>query len=66
MTIIKGDSPQEQEYFNFLEDLRRLARVNIFGAAIYLSHEFEIPKKEAENILVKWMAAHVKKQQVGA
>lgn len=42
--------------FLFLNALRESGVTNMFGASLYLQEEFDISRKEASAILVKWMA----------
>ena len=43
------------EYWLFLEQLRRDGRTNMFGAVPYLMDYFGIDKKYAKQILADWM-----------
>ena len=43
------------EYWIYLEELRRSGVTNMFGATPYLMDEFDISKKEATKILADWM-----------
>lgn len=43
------------EYWVFLEKLRRSGKTNMFGAAPYLMVEFGLDQKEAKEILIDWM-----------
>lgn len=43
------------EYWLYLEALRRSGVTNMFGATPYLMDEFGLEKKEAQKILVDWM-----------
>ena len=43
------------KYWIYLERLRRSGETNMFGAALYLTREFEVSLKEANKILVDWM-----------
>ena len=43
------------EYWIFLENLRRSGAVNMFGAAPVLAEYFDIDEKEARKILGDWM-----------
>lgn len=43
------------EYWIYLEILRRSRVINMFGAAPYLAKEFNISYKEATTILADWM-----------
>ena len=44
-----------QEYFDFLVDLRDSGAINMFGAAPCLSAEFGLDKHEAKQVLLTWM-----------
>tara|TARA_R110002020_G_scaffold103752_8_gene243145 strand:- start:5710 stop:5865 length:156 start_codon:yes stop_codon:yes gene_type:complete len=44
-----------KEYFDYLDELRESGVTNMFGAAEYLEGEFGVDRKEARNILQKWM-----------
>lgn len=43
------------EYWIYLENLRRSGIVNMFGAAPYLEADFGLDKREARKILAEWM-----------
>lgn len=43
------------EYWIYLEDLRRSGETNMYGATPYLMAEFGLPKNEARKILADWM-----------
>ena len=43
------------EYWIYLENLRRSGIVNMFGAAPYLEADFGISHQEANKILANWM-----------
>lgn len=43
------------EYWIFLEKLRRSGVTNMFGAAPYLMDAFDVEYDEAKNILLDWM-----------
>tara|TARA_R100001163_G_C5064856_1_gene202595 strand:+ start:1838 stop:3406 length:1569 start_codon:yes stop_codon:yes gene_type:complete len=45
----------EKRMFTFLDDLRDSGVTNMFGAGPYLSREFGLDKREAREILAKWM-----------
>lgn len=45
----------QQEYFNYLVDLRDSGITNMFGAAPYLADEFDLDIKDANRILTDWM-----------
>jgi len=42
-------------YFKFLNDLRDSGKTNMFGAAPYLQSAFDLEKREAREILTRWM-----------
>jgi hypothetical protein len=58
MSYIKADSDREQEYFDYLEDLRKSGETNMFGAGRYLQAAFRLGGNKAREVLVKWMKAH--------
>ena len=43
------------EYWIYLEELRRSGVTNMFGATPYLAEEFGLDKNEARKILGDWM-----------
>lgn len=43
------------EYWIYLEELRRSGVTNMFGATPYLMQEFMLSMKEARKILADWM-----------
>lgn len=43
------------EYWIYLEDLRRSGETNMYGATPYLMEEFDLSKAEARKILADWM-----------
>ncbi|QDP68159.1 MAG: hypothetical protein Unbinned1473contig1000_37 [Prokaryotic dsDNA virus sp.] len=45
----------EQEVFEYLDRLRNSGAINMFGARPYIVQEFDIPKKEAGELLMKWI-----------
>ena len=45
----------DNEYWIYLEMLRRSGVTNMYGAAPYLQKEFNISKQEAVKILADWM-----------
>jgi hypothetical protein len=58
MSYIRADSPKEQQYFDFLEDLRQSGETNMFGASPYLQAAFSLTKDEATQICSRWMKFH--------
>lgn len=43
------------EYWIYLELLRRSGITNMFGASPYLAERFNLSKQEAQKILADWM-----------
>jgi len=43
------------EYFEYLDDLRDSGATNMFGASAYLEDEFYLGRAEARKILLEWM-----------
>jgi hypothetical protein len=43
------------EYFEYLEELRKSGETNMFGAGQYLQEEFGLDRREARAILMEWM-----------
>lgn len=43
------------EYWLFLEELRRSGAINMYGARPYLMEAFGLDKSEATKILADWM-----------
>lgn len=58
MAYIKAESKTEQQYFDFLEDLRQSGDTNMFGAGIYLQQAFGMGRTQATAILSRWMKGH--------
>ena len=46
---------EEQEVFEYLDRLRESGVTNMFGASPYVQEEFDITRKEARELLIKWM-----------
>ena len=45
----------EQEVLEYLDRLRESGVTNMFGATPYIVREFDISRKEASELLIKWM-----------
>ena len=45
----------DNEYWIYLEKLRRTGIVNMYGAGVYLETDFGLSKSEAYRILADWM-----------
>lgn len=43
------------KYKVFLDDLRDGGSINMFGAAVKVEKEFDIPQNDAVHILMQWM-----------
>lgn len=54
---MKSNQPViNQEYLEYLDDLRESGVTNMYGAASYLRSEFnELNKEDAAKILIHWM-----------
>ena len=50
-----SENMSDKEYFLFLNDLRDSGKTNMFGATPYLQDAFGLEKKEAREILTRWM-----------
>ena len=44
-----------EEYYKFLEAIRRTGAVNMWGASVYLEEAFELSKNLSRAILVNWI-----------
>ena len=55
METTRKTTEQEKEVMEFLNLLRDTGKTNMFGATPYIMQEFDIPKKEAINLLAIWM-----------
>jgi len=49
------DSASDDEYFTYLDELRESGETNMFGAASYLTEEFNLDRTKAREVLKKWM-----------
>ena len=50
-----GDTKRFRGYMEFLSKLRTSGKTNMMGAAPYLQQEFNLEKKEANDLLAYWM-----------
>jgi hypothetical protein len=50
----------EKEVFLYLDSLRDSGLTNMFGAAPYVEEEFELDKKRARALVMKWMKSYAK------
>ncbi len=57
MATTKIDKPDfiEDKHLEFLDSLRETGITNMYGAGIYLMHQFDIERKNASKILSYWM-----------
>lgn len=58
MAYVKAETEREQDYFDFLEELRQSGKTNMFGAAPYLQKAFKLNREKAKEVLLAWMYAH--------
>lgn len=50
------EEPTEENYFNYLDDLRESGETNMFGARPYLMRKFpNLSEQEAKTVFGKWM-----------
>tara|TARA_R110001599_G_scaffold189910_1_gene384689 strand:- start:1214 stop:1384 length:171 start_codon:yes stop_codon:yes gene_type:complete len=54
---MESNQSNDQEYFNFLINLRNSGAINMFGAAPYLADKFNLKNHEAQQVLLRWMAS---------
>ena len=52
------DKDSMVDFFYFLDDLRESGQTNMYGAAPYLCDEFDMDKKTANEVLLKWMETY--------
>jgi hypothetical protein len=50
----------DKEYSDYLEELSKSGKTNMFGAGVYLENEFGLSKKDARNVLIEWMQSYQK------
>jgi hypothetical protein len=53
--VFAYENDDEQEVFEFLDDLRESGVTNMFGAAPYIAAEFDVPRSIARTYLTDWM-----------
>ncbi len=53
----------DEEYYEFLDELRESGVTNMFGAGQYLVDEFAIEDDEASDILIDWMHTFSERHQ---
>lgn len=51
----RQDKEFELEVFEYLDALREAGTTNMYGAGPYLQEEFGLGRKEARELLRKWM-----------
>jgi hypothetical protein len=56
----KGGTVLTKEYKDYLDNLRDSGETNMFGAGRYLEAEFGLDKREAREVLSKWMKSFAK------
>lgn len=52
-----------EDHLMYLDDLRELGIVNMFGAGPYLQKEFKIDEKTAKKILLFWIESFSDKEE---
>lgn len=52
---VEGMKKEWMQYYKYLEELRQSGITNMFGASPYLQEEFDLDRKEADEILMNWM-----------
>ena len=52
---------EEEEVFEYLDDLRESGVTNMFGARAYLQEEFGLEREPARKLLVEWMGSFSKR-----
>ena len=50
-----------KEQKEYLDQLRESGETNMFGAAPYLQREFDLERKESQDILLEWMKSFEEK-----
>jgi hypothetical protein len=58
MSYIKAPKPEQQEMYDYLEELRQSGDTNMYGASPYLAAEFDLDATEARAICIDWMNGH--------
>ena len=54
------DNTVRELVYEFLDDLRELGTVNMFGATLDLQEEFGLDRPMAKELLLDWMAQYGK------
>lgn len=55
---MKVDRFDLTEYFEYLDELREIGEMNMFGAAPYLEEEYALSENDARKILNIWMQTY--------
>ena len=55
----------KEDYFKFLDELRVSGVTNMWGASQYLEVAFNLPKKEAAEVLIEWIQTFSQRKQAG-
>jgi hypothetical protein len=53
-------------YFEYLDELRESGETNMFGAGAYLEDAFDLPRREARDVLMEWMKTYTQRNPQGA
>ena len=56
----------EETMYRFLDELKEIGAVNMFGARPYLQEEFELTMPEATKTLGRWMRTYTASQKAAA
>ncbi len=64
--VTKRNLPAKEIMFDYLDELRELGIVNMFGARPFLVKEFDVPPYVAGSILAEWMKTFAKRHKGGA
>ena len=51
----------QQDYFDYLVELRDSGVTNMWGAGPYLEDQFDLTKEEAKEVLVRWIKSFEEK-----
>lgn len=55
----------KEDYFKFLDELRVSGVTNMWGASQYLEVGFNLPKKEAAEVLIEWIQTFSQRKEAG-
>lgn len=55
---------QNYKYYDYLEELKKSRKTNMYGAVGYLADKFNLHKDEARIILSEWMANYAELSKI--